>query len=197
MIFYPGICCYNSAPMKHPLSILLLMLLLPAPRLAAEDAIVVRTSPLYDEPSYGAGRVGQVGAGTAVTVEARRGGWKKVVSEAASVEGWLRSHQVRDAATTPTVKVSDSDSRGFLAGLASLSRKASSFFRSDSRRGSSGTATIGVRGLSEAEIKGAQADFEELEKMHLFASSRQRSTDFASEGGLDAVAVPYLAGREK
>ena len=183
--------------MKRPLPIFLLLLLLSAPSPAAEDGIVVRTTPLYAEPSYGAGRLGQVEAGTAVAVETRRGGWKKVVSETASIDGWVRSYQVRDAAATPTVKVSDSDSRGFLSGLASLSRKASSFFRSDSNRGSSSTATIGVRGLSEAEIKGAQADFEELEKLHRFASSRQRGADFASKGGLGAVAVSYIDGRDR
>ena len=72
--------------MKRLLPIFLL-LLLSAPSLAAEDAIVVRTTPLYAEPNYGAGRLGQVEAGTAVTVASRRGGWKKIVSETASIDG--------------------------------------------------------------------------------------------------------------
>ena len=183
--------------MKRPLPILLLLLLLPLSSPAAEDGIVVRTCPLYAGPSYGSSRLGQVQAGTAVTMVTRRGGWKKVVSAAPELEGWVRGYQVRAATAMPTVKVSDSDSRGFLAGLASFSRKASSFFKPDSYRTGSSTATIGVRGLSEAEIKAAQADFEELEKMQGFASGKERSESFAREGRLAAVQVPYIDDRDK
>ena len=87
------------------------------------------------------------------------------------------------------------DSRGFLSGLAAFSRKASSFFRSDRRNTSSGTATIGVRGLSEAEIKSAQADFAEFEKMKGFGSDRARARTFAREGRLQARAVPHIRRR--
>lgn len=87
------------------------------------------------------------------------------------------------------------DSRGFLAGLASLSRKASSFFSTRSGSTSSGTATIGVRGLSEAEINSAQADFVELEKMGRFASGGTRMTAFTRAGKLEARSVAHIAGQ--
>ena len=104
---------------------------------------------------------------------------------------------MRAASTTPTVKVNDSDSRGFLSGLASFSRKASSFFKSDSPAENSATATIGVRGLSEDEIKGAEADFAEFEKMQGFASGKERSAGFARKGGLSALKVPHIGAKDK
>ena len=84
----------------------------------------------------------------------RQGGWKEIFADEKAILGWVRSYQVREGNFEPTVQTeSKSDSRGFLAGLASFSRRASGFFKSSSGRTSSGTATIGVRGLSEEEIK--------------------------------------------
>lgn len=183
--------------MKQLLLILVPAILFSAPVAAGEDGIVVRTGPVYEKATYRSKRIGQVRAGTAVSIEIRRGGWKNVVSEKDGIDGWIRSYQVRAAATTPTVKVNDSDSRGFLAGLASFSRKASSFFKSDSEVESSGTATIGVRGLSEEEIKGAEADFAEFDKLLDFGSSKKRSANFARKGDLKAVEVPHIGGKEK
>jgi hypothetical protein len=123
----------------------------------------------------------------------RQGGWKEIFSDQESIVGWVRSYQVRAAESAPVIQdESASDSRGFLAGLTSFSRKASSFFKSDDRNTSSGTATIGVRGLSEEEIKTAQADFVEFEKMKQFASSRQRAASFSRQGGLTAIKVPHI-----
>jgi hypothetical protein len=94
----------------------------------------------------------------------------------------------------PEVVTEQEDSRGFLAGLASFSRKASGFFTQDSTATSSGTATIGVRGLSETDIKSAKPDFGELEKMNTYASKPQRMDRFATQGGLQANKVPYISG---
>jgi hypothetical protein len=81
--------------------------------------------------------------------------------------------------------------------LASFSRKASSFFKSDRSATSSGTATIGVRGLSEDEIKTAQADFAEFEKMQRFASNGKRAGSFARQGKLSSTRVPHISGNKQ
>ena len=90
------------------------------------------------------------------------------------------------------VTESSEDSRGFLSGLAAFSRKASGFFTQDATATSSGTATIGVRGLSESEINSAQADFDELAKMKQYASNRTRLTSFVAAGGLKANEVAHI-----
>ena len=191
-------CCYNVAAMK-PLPIIACTALLMSPVLAAEQqGVVVREAPVHAEASSGSKRVGNLKAGKTVDVIARQGGWKQIGAEDLGVVGWIRSYQVRegDLATTSTVETS-SDSRGFLDGLASFSRKASRFFRGESSHTSEGTATIGVRGLSEQEIRGAQADFEQLEKLEQFASDNKRARNFASKGGLKSIKVPYLSGSEE
>ncbi len=180
--------------MKHLLSILVLSILLVAPLRADQDGIIVRTAPVHDKADYGSRRVGQIKAGTRVSITDRQGGWKEIFSEQESIVGWVRGYQVRAAESAPVVKdESTSDTRGFLAGLASFSRKASSFFKSDDGNTSSGTATIGVRGLSEDEIKTAQADFQEFEKMKKFASNGKRAASFSSKGGLSATKVPHIS----
>jgi len=179
--------------MKPSLKLLIFLFVLAMPLRANEGGIVVRAANVYADPSISAQRVGQLVAGSRVSVFSRKGGWKEIFSEEQSVIGWVRGYQVREGDFTPapTVKT-ETDSRGFLSGLASFSRKASSFFKSDSGGSSSGTATIGVRGLSEEEIRSAVADFAELEKMHRFASNGQRMARFQQQGKLRAQSIGHL-----
>ena len=170
-------------------------LLLFAPLQAQQDAVIVRSAKVYAKASSTSQQIGQLDAGVRVSIFTRKGGWKEVFAEQQAVIGWVRSYQVREGIITSESKsTSESDSRGFLSGLAAFSRKASGFFKFDSGRTSSGTATIGVRGLSEDEIKSAVADFEQLEKMHGFASSQKRMQGFAAKGGLRPLQVPHIAG---
>jgi hypothetical protein len=179
--------------MKQLLSIVVLSILLVAPLRADQDGIIVRTAPVHDKADYGSRRVGQIKAGVRVSIMSRQGGWKEIFSEQESIVGWVRSYQVREAESAPVIQQeSASDSRGFLAGLASFSRKASSFFKSGDDKTSSGTATIGVRGLSEDEIKTAQPDFQEFEEMKRFASNSKRAASFSRQGGLTAIKVPHI-----
>ena len=53
-------------------------------------------------------------------------------------------------------------------------------------------ATIGVRGLSESEIKTAKADMRELKRMRKFSSDKKRMKDFINKGNLTARKVPFL-----
>ena len=184
--------------MKSLSTIFLICLVASTPLLASQDGVVVRTATVYAKPSYSSSKIGQIKAGSAVGIESRSGGWEKIASEKPPIQGWVRSHQVREAAAIPLVETgeSKSDSRGFLSGLAAFSRKASRFFRPDSRSTSAGTATIGVRGLSAAEIKSAKADFDEFLKMERFASNQKRAGEFARQGGLSAQKVPHISGRQ-
>lgn len=180
-------------PMKRLIQILIFFALLTTPLRADNSGVVVRTANVYSAASIASERVGQIGAGARVSVFSRKGGWKEIFAEEQAIIGWVRGYQVREGELAPAAEIkTETDSRGFLSGLASFSRKASSFFKSGSGGTSSGTATIGVRGLSEAEIKSAVADFDELEKMKRFASNQQRMTRFQQQGKLRAHKIAHL-----
>ena len=178
--------------------VILFLLLLPPINAADQQGIVVRQAPVHAGASSAAQVVAQVRAGTRVSIFSRKGGWKEIFSEEQAIIGWVRSYQVREGNIVPEVEVEAApDSRGFLSGLAAFSRKASGFFKFGEGSTSSGTATIGVRGLSEDEIKSAVADFEELEKLNQYASSSQRMPAFTSQGGLDAIRIPHISGKKQ
>lgn len=163
------------------------------PGYAAEEAVIVRLSKVYPEANSREEAIGQISAGSTVSVFSRKGGWKEIFSEKQNIIGWVRSYQVREGLKGPEIK-EEADSRGFLAGLASFSRKASGFFGGGNNSTSSNTrtATIGVRGLSEEEIKAAKPDLGELKKLQGFGSSKSRMKSFVSTGDLSAQKIKHL-----
>ena len=195
-------CWYNAATMRSLLRVLLFFALFGSEVRAESQGIIVRQATVYADASIAGGSVGNVSAGVTVSMFKRKGGWQEIYSEERSIIGWVRSYQVR-AGQYNTAVVSpkqendqeddQEDDRGFLSGLASFSRKASGYFTQDSTATSSGTATIGVRGLSETEINSAEPDFEELKKMDQYASDDTRKKYFARAGGLKPFKVPYIS----
>lgn len=95
----------------------------------------------------------------------------------------------------PESTKAETDSRGFIPGLAALSRKTSGYIgggnQSAPSNNGSVTATIGVRALSEAEIKSAKPNPKEQEEMHSFASSASRMTAFIRQGKLQVQQVTF------
>ena len=183
--------------MKYIACLLTFLIVLATPVRAADDqGVIVRIAPVHADASSVSARIGQIPAGSTVSIFSRKGGWKEIFSEEKAIIGWVRSYQVREGISAPTATIeTKADSRGFLSGLASFSRKASGFFSSDASSTSSGTATIGIRGLSESEIKSAVADFEELEKMKGFGSNPARMADFSRQGKLRSQNVKHIAGK--
>lgn len=184
--------------MKLVIRYLLCLLLVAVPVHANQQGTMVRQAPVFADASSASRRVADIRAGAQVTLFERRGGWQEIYSEDNGIVGWVRVFQVRRGDLGGTVITDNKeDSRGFLSGLAALSRKASGFFSRDSGVTSSSTATIGVRGLSETEIKSAQADFDELEKMKAYSSNRSRMKGFKKAGGLQSYKVPYISGAKQ
>ncbi len=174
--------------------LLLLSVTLPA---AEQQGVIVREAQVYDGPGTAFRQVGSVRAGTLVNLFGRKGGWEEIFAEREALIGWVRSYQVRTGVYAPQVEVEEQpDSRGFLSGLAAFSRKASRFFSSGGAGSSSGTATIGVRGLSEEEIRSARPNAAELVKMQGFVSSPERVQRFRDEGRLAANDVAHLKPRK-
>jgi hypothetical protein len=161
----------------------------------AEPGTIVSSASLRQSASYTAPVIGQLEAGQAVQLGQRTGGWKLVtfsVENGSTNSGWVRSYQVRTG--TITVK-QESSSGGFLSGLASLSRKASGLFSSNDdqgRRSGDSVATIGVRGLSEEEIKNAKPDFKELEKMEKYRVSTKTAVDYAHKGQRKSIKLAHM-----
>ncbi len=180
--------------MKSTIRLFLLILtFFTVPAAANPQGVIVRLATVHAEASSSSERLGQISAGTQVSIFGRTGGWKEIFSEQKSILGWVRSYQVREGKLSQQSQVkAEEDSRGFLAGLASFSRKASRFFSPGGSSASSGTATIGVRGLSEAEIKSAKPNLEELAKMKQFASNKARLKSFRQQGSLSTNEVEYL-----
>jgi len=179
--------------MKRLLNITIFLLLFSIIPVSAEEGIIIRMSTVYSKANSSSDRVARIGAGGEVNIFERQGGWKLIFSNEKALTGWVRSYQVRSGYYTEAPVVENkTDSRGFLARLASFSRKASSFFGAGSSTGNTQTATIGVRGLSEEEIRSAVPDFEELEKMHQHASNLQRMPAFSSDGKLVARRIAHL-----
>ncbi|NNE64595.1 MAG: SH3 domain-containing protein [Gammaproteobacteria bacterium] len=169
---------------------MLSLVLLPA---QAEDGVVIRTSTLYTKADSRSETLGSLSAGSTVNVFSRSGGWKEVFSKKQNLIGWVRSYQVREGLVKDDIKNESEDSRGFLAGLVSFSRRATGFFGGGGdSAGSSRTATIGVRGLSEEEIKAAKPDLQELKKLQSFSSSKSRMQTFATAGGLSPQKVKHI-----
>jgi hypothetical protein len=174
--------------------------MLPLPLAAADDGVIVRTARVFQEANAASASVGQITAGSRVSIFSRSGGWKEIYSEEKSILGWIRSYQVREGNFTqaPEAKT-EPDSRGVLSGLASFSRKASSFFNfgGGDGRTSSGTATLGVRGLSEQQIKSAEPDAEELQHMQGYASDAKRVSRFQFAGKLHSRKVDFLVPKHR
>lgn len=182
--------------MRLILTIVIGLSLMPLPLAAANEGVIVRTARVHQQANAASASVGQVSAGSRVSIFSRSGAWKEIYSEEKSLLGWIRGYQVREGNFTQAPEAKDeADSRGVLGGLASFSRKASSLFNIGGGSTSSGTATLGVRGLSEEQIKSAEPDPEQLKRLRGFASDAQRVAQFRSAGRLRSREVEYLDPR--
>ena len=192
--------------------IVVLLMLVPGTLLADPTALVIREAIAYEKPNSGAAIRFRVKAGESVEVFERQGGWKRVRETEGQRFGWVRSYLVRENVQyRGNVVESNQDSRGFLSGLASLSRKVSGFFSTPSASTSAAVATIGIRGraassssgedsapmywLSPKRIVDSEGDESQFNLLQTYASSSEGSRNFASEAGLKARSLALLGGR--
>lgn len=185
------------------LSFLLLFVIF-SPQLLAEDkGYILRTTNLYKNPVGSSAVVGQLKSGTRVDVIDRKSGWRLVFHADKTLTGWVRRYQLRTGTAAEFEQAEkETDSGSFLSGLLSITRKVTGFLNTEDKssnntatlgvRGRSAPATIGVRGLSESQLKAAKPNFEQLQKMKLYASSENRINRFAINGKLRARNVELL-----
>ena len=157
------------------LRLLLLLLALGASGVSAQEAgFAVRQTEVKQEPYSDAATTATLGERAQVKIVARQGGWLRI--ESASGAGWVRMLAIRTGAT---------EGAGGDSGIKQLFNVA--------RSGTSGTAVAtGVRGLDKEQIRNAQPNIAELQRMENFAATQAQAEAFAGGAGLTAQAVDYL-----
>ncbi len=187
--------------MKRCISIPGMLLVLTAAVAASPAGVIVRTAVLKDNPAFDAKSLTTLSPGAKVNVLERRGGWQKVNLQASTnVQGWIRTYEVRtgiDPGTNPSVVKSRDSDDGVLGGLAGLSRASTGLFGGNRNKSgnerSDMVATIGVRGLSEEDLKNAKPAPAELAKMMQYSVDAKTAKKYAQAGELKSQSVETLA----
>lgn len=143
----------------------------------AEPVTVERDSVLRAEPRTDAGVAGNLAKGATGDALARQGAWVQVKSGA--VTGWLYSFNVRFGAVNP--------GSGNAAGAGSALGRVFG-----PRQQVNVTATIGIRGLEEEDLKQAHFDEAQMRQLDAYAASREQAAEQAGKSGLSASRVEYL-----
>jgi hypothetical protein len=186
--------------MKHCIWIAGILLL--ATAVAAPSAgVIVRTAILKETPAFNAKSLTSLTPGARVEVLDRQGGWQNVSLQASpTVRGWVRTYEVRtdiEPGENPTVvKNTKGSDNGVLGGLVGLSRSSAGLFgRGGATNASDNSmvATLGVRGLSETDLKKAKPNPAELEKLHQYAADAAEAGKYARAGKLQSREVAALA----
>lgn len=145
-----------------------------APVYAVQVAYAVRSTEIKLLPYSDAATVATLDEKAKVNILLRQGGWVKINSK--NGNGWVRMLSVRSDTTAR--KTGDS-------GLISLLNVG--------RSGSSGiTTTTGIRGLSEEDLKNAQPNPGELEKLEKYAVNKTKAERFARDAKLKTQQLDYL-----
>jgi hypothetical protein len=153
---------------------LVLYALLAAPAYAWQTAYAVRSTEIKQLPYSDAKTLGTLDEKASVSVMSRRGGWVKITS--AKGNGWVRMLSLRGDSSAK--KSGDT-------GLQSLINVG--------RSGSSGIAmTTGIRGLSEEDLKNAQPNPDEFEKLQKYALNKAKAEKFAHDAKLKSQQLDYL-----
>lgn len=161
---------------------LLLLLLLAsisasAPALAQELATTNRSTELKADSRSEAATVAQLPSGTPVQVSGRNSGWARVMTNDKK-SGWIRAFHLRFQNS-----IAESDGGGSLFG---------GIFSRERRQVSRNTATVGIRGLSEEDMKNAKPNPTEYAKYKSYAASKADAEAFARRSKLNAVKVGYV-----
>lgn len=167
---------------------------------AGGEGLIVRTAALKQSPSFSSKTLRELPPGARVRLEKRNGGWQQVsITPEAKIMGWVRSYQVRDdieAGQDPLIQ--NKETGGVLSGLSNLSRRTSGLFgRREMEKNDGLVATIGVRGLSEEDLKNARPNPEELAKLDDYAAQTSAARQFAATGGLKSRKIKPLPSPKK
>ncbi len=156
------------------------------PGFAQEPLTTNRATELRAAPDDTAAIVKQLADKTPLQLQERKGAWSRVKS--ANDTGWVRMMHLRGGATV--VADEKSPSSGWLSRMNSL-LSGSSSSRTTNQRAQS--ATVGIRGISEDDLRNAEPNPVEFAKMKTYTASDADARLLASQGKLTFRNVAYLA----
>lgn len=174
-----------NTPMKysHPLRLLagLLFAACAAPLVWAQSVGTTnRATELKADPRADSVTVANLPRETAIVDIGRSSGWIKVQTGDKKT-GWLRSFHVSMKGNI----AESSSSGGFFSSLTSL-------FAPARREPPKTISTVGIRGLSEEEMKNAKPNPVEFNKMKSYAASKADAEAAARRARLNAQTVAYV-----
>ncbi|MGZ3238305.1 MAG: hypothetical protein ACXWIN_09045 [Burkholderiaceae bacterium] len=146
----------------------------------AESALTVRATDLQAQGQSDAATLTTLPENTKVDVLRRVGAWDEVKTSAGQT-GWVRMLNLRFDVNNAAKANGTAGSLNALSGLMSTGRTSNT-----------ATVTTGVRGLTEEDLKNANANPAELEKMQRFATDKAAAERFAQRTKLVAAKVEYL-----
>lgn len=147
------------------------------PALAQQGVVLERDAALLAAPQNGSAVVAELKQGATGEVLVRKGAWVNVRTAAGT--GWLYSFNVRfvsGASAAPRAADAPAPSRNVAA----------------PRPRGSITATIGIRGLGEEDLRQARFDESQIRLLDQYAASRQDGEDAARAVGLTPERVEYF-----
>ena len=163
--------------MKQQFLIFLACFVISVPALAASGTMI-KNDDLRASAVSSSAVVGQASKGASVEVLQRQGGWTQI--KHAGKTGWVRILSVRLAVESGS---------NLLGGLAQMGGS-----RPDSSRV---VAVAGLRGLNEAELRGARFNATELARLDYYASSRADAEQFARSANLKRVDMAYIKAAKR
>lgn len=143
---------------------------------AAQQVTLERDSALHAEPRPDAPVVAQLKQGTSGEAIGKQGAWLNV--KTATGTGWLFSFNVRFG--TGQAAASGEGAGNALGRIVGGRQKPTV------------TATIGIRGLEEEDLKRASFDAQQLSALEKYAASKQDGETAARASGLTPARVEYL-----
>ncbi|HEY8100517.1 MAG TPA: SH3 domain-containing protein [Burkholderiaceae bacterium] len=161
-------------------SLFILVALCAATVAHAESALTVRATDLQVQAQSDAATLATLPENTKVDVLRRVGAWDEVKTSAGQT-GWVRMLNLRFDVNNTSKGNGAAGSLNALTGLLSTGRTSNT-----------ATVTTGVRGLTEEDLKNANANPAELEKMQRFAADKATAERFAQRTKLSAAKVEYL-----
>lgn len=155
------------------------------PAISAQEATQTnRTTDLRAAPDFDSALIQSLPEKTTVQVLKKEGAWSQVKFGAKT--GYVRMMHLRGGSTVVTEQ--QTSGGGFMASMNKL------FLGDRERTGQTRQgATVGIRGITEQDLRDAELNPVALAKMKTFIASEGAARNFATQGKLAFRSVAYIA----
>lgn len=157
----------------------------------AADVWSVRDTQVRKNPSFSSKKIQPVKKGEQLNKIKRKGGWVQV--QKGKSKGWMRSYELRNSRIQ--FSANDSAAKPGLSGtIQGLSRSTASLFgnKASVSTQKSVVATLGVRGLSEDELKNAKPNYRAVDALASYQSNKKQAAALATAVALQSARIKYI-----